>query len=242
MMAAQRDCRTFNNAPAPSGASTMLATIELQTQAAPTASLIVLHGLGASGEDFVPICQAMDLRAVGGLRVVLPQAPDRPVSINGGYRMPAWYDIGLDASGQRVEDERGLRESQRQIEALIAQEIEAGIPASRIVLMGFSQGAAMTLMTGLRHPQRLAGLVALSGYLPLPGTTEAERDAANADLPIFLAHGDADEVVLPARGLASKVELERLGYRPQWQGYSMGHEVCMEEIADIAAFIHRCLA
>ncbi len=220
----------------------MLDTIELQTQAAPAASLIVLHGLGASGEDFVPVCQAMDLRALGGLRVLLPQAPDRPVSINGGYRMPAWYDIGLDAAGQRVEDERGLRESQRQIEALIAQEIERGIPAARIVLMGFSQGAAMTLMTGLRHPQRLAGLVALSGYLPLLERTSAERHAANADVPIFLAHGDADELVPHARGMASKAELERLGYQPQWHSYPMGHELCMEEIADIAGFIRACLA
>lgn len=220
----------------------MLDTIELQTQAEPRASLIVLHGLGASGDDFVPVCQAMDLRSVGGLRVLLPQAPERPVSINGGYRMPAWYDIGLDASGQRVEDERGLRESQRAIEALIAQEVERGIPASRIVLMGFSQGAAMTLMTGLRHARRLAGLVALSGYLPLAGTTEAERHAANADVPLFLAHGDSDEVVLPARGLASKAELEHLGYGVQWHGYSMGHEVCMEEIADVAGFIRQCLA
>ncbi|MEO3715400.1 alpha/beta hydrolase [Roseateles flavus] len=220
----------------------MLDTIELQTQAEPRASLIVLHGLGASGDDFVPVCQAMDLRSVGGLRVLLPQAPDRPVSINGGYRMPAWYDIGLDASGQRVEDERGLRESQREIEALIAQEVERGIPASRIVLMGFSQGAAMTLMTGLRHAQRLAGLVALSGYLPLAGTTEAERHAANADVPLFLAHGDSDEVVPPARGLASRAELERLGFAVQWHGYPMGHEVSMEEIADVAGFIRQCLA
>ncbi len=220
----------------------MLDTIELQTQAEPRASLIVLHGLGASGDDFVPVCQAMDLRSVGGLRVLLPQAPERPVSINGGYRMPAWYDIGLDASGQRVEDERGLRESQREIEALIAQEVERGIPASRIVLMGFSQGAAMTLMTGLRHAQRLAGLVALSGYLPLAGTTEAERHAANADVPLFLAHGDSDEVVLPARGLASRAELERLGFAVQWHGYPMGHEVSMEEIADVAGFIRQCLA
>lgn len=220
----------------------MLDTIELQTQAEPRASLIVLHGLGASGDDFVPVCQAMDLRSVGGLRVLLPQAPERPVSINGGYRMPAWYDIGLDASGQRVEDERGLRESQRAIEALIAQEVERGIPASRILLMGFSQGAAMTLMTGLRHAQRLAGLVALSGYLPLAGTTEAERHAANADVPLFLAHGDSDEVVLPARGLASRAELERLGFAVQWHGYPMGHEVSMEEIADVAGFIRQCLA
>lgn len=220
----------------------MLDTIELQTQAEPRASLIVLHGLGASGDDFVPVCQAMDLRSVGGLRVLLPQAPERPVSINGGYRMPAWYDIGLDASGQRVEDERGLRESQRAIEALIAQEVERGIPASRIVLMGFSQGAAMTLMTGLRHAQRLAGLVALSGYLPLAGTTEAERHVANADVPLFLAHGESDEVVLPARGLASRAELERLGFAVQWHGYPMGHEVSMEEIADVAGFIRQCLA
>ena len=220
----------------------MLDAIELQTPTAPAASLIVLHGLGARGDDFVPVCQAMDLREVGGLRVILPQAPERPVSINGGYRMPAWYDIGLDAAGQRVEDERGLRESQRSIETLIAREVERGIPASRIVLMGFSQGAAMTLMTGLRHPQRLAGLVALSGYLPLATNTASERHAEQMNLPIFLAHGDADEVVLPARGMAAKVALEQLGYQPQWHGYSMGHEVCMDEIHDIAAFIRQCLA
>jgi len=217
-----------------------LDTLELQTPEAPRASLIVLHGLGADGHDFEPVCQALDLRALGGLRFVLPHAPVIPVTINGGYPMRAWYDIRNGALDQR-EDAAGLRQSQAAVEALIAREVERGIPASRIVLMGFSQGCAMTLLTGLRHPQRLAGLVGLSGYLPLLDTTAAEHSAANADVPIFLAHGRQDQVVPIARAQAARAELERLGYAPQWQDYAMGHEVHPEEIQALQDWLLKVL-
>lgn len=214
--------------------------IELQTQATPRASLIVLHGLGADGRDFVPVCQALDLRAVGGLRCVLPNAPEIPVTLNGGYRMPAWYDI-LGTQSDRREDEAGLRASQAAIAALIDRECERGIAPERIVLMGFSQGCAMALMTGLRYPQRLAGIVGLSGYLPLLGSTEAERHSANADTPVWLAHGRQDPVVVMSRGSAGRDELLRLGYPTDWHEYPMQHEVCEQEIADLNAFLIKVL-
>lgn len=213
-----------------------LETLELQTAEAPRASIIVLHGLGADGHDFEPVCQALDLRALGGLRFVLPHAPVIPVTINGGYPMRAWYDI-RDAALDQREDPVGLRRSQAAVEALIAREIARGIPSERIVLMGFSQGCAMTLLTGLRYPQRLAGLVGLSGYLPLLGTTEAERSPANADVPIFLAHGRQDAVVPIARAQAARAELERLGYAPQWRDYAMGHELHPDELAALQAWL-----
>lgn len=213
-----------------------LETLELQTAEAPRASIIVLHGLGADGHDFEPVCQALDLRALGGLRFVLPHAPVIPVTINGGYPMRAWYDI-RDAALDQREDPVGLRRSQAAVEALIAREIARGIPSARIVLMGFSQGCAMTLLTGLRYPQRLAGLVGLSGYLPLLGTTEAERSPANADVPIFLAHGRQDAVVPIARAQAARAELERLGYAPQWRDYAMGHELHPDELAALQAWL-----
>lgn len=214
----------------------LLDCIELQTQTAPRASLIVLHGLGADGRDFVPVCQALDLRPIGGLRCVLPNAPQIPVTLNGGYRMPAWYDI-LGTQLDRREDEAGLRASQAAIAALIDRERERGIAPERIVLMGFSQGCAMALMTGLRYPQRLAAIVGLSGYLPLLGSTAAERHAANASTPILLAHGRQDPVVALERGAAGRDELLRLGYAPEWREYAMQHEVCEQEIADLNAFL-----
>lgn len=222
-----------------------LETLELQTPTEPTASLIVLHGLGADGSDFVPVCEALDMSPLleqgGGLRCVLPNAPVMPVTVNGGYRMPAWYDIRGTAL-DRQEDEAGLRASQQAIEALIAREIARGIPASRIVLMGFSQGCAMALMTGLRYPERLAGIVGLSGYLPLLPSTEAERHPANAGLPIFLAHGLQDPVVPLARAQAARAELERLGHTPEWHEYSMEHSLCNEEIEDLNVWLQRVLA
>ncbi|WP_431100342.1 alpha/beta hydrolase [Roseateles noduli] len=221
-----------------------LETIELQTREAPRFSLLVLHGLGADGNDFVPVVQALDLSpvlALGGLRVVLPSAPEIPVTINGGMRMRAWYDIRHGDLSQR-EDADGLRVSQRLIEDLIArEESEFGIPPERVVLMGFSQGCAMTLMTGLRYPKRLAGLVGLSGYLPMLGTTETERHAANADTPIFLAHGSGDGVVVPARAHASLDELRRLGHDIEWHEYPMAHEVSMDEIQDLQAWLVKTL-
>ena len=209
-----------------------LETLEGATGDNPVASVIVLHGLGADGSDFVPVCEALDLSAVGPVRFVFPHAPVRPVTINGGYRMRAWYDI-LGADLQRREDEAGLRESAQAIAALIDRERERGIAPGRIVLAGFSQGCAMTLMTGLRYPERLAGLVGMSGYLPLAATTAAERSAANRDVPVFLAHGSEDEIVAPTRGQASREALVALGHTVEWHEYPMGHSVCPQEIADL---------
>ena len=223
---------------------------ELATGPTPTASLIVLHGLGADGSDFVPFCRELDFSGVpglgadGGLRFVLPSAPVMPVSLNGGYEMPAWYDIlpvpHSDTSGHngpRREDEATLRRAQGWIDGLVQREVDRGIPSDRIVLMGFSQGCAMTLMAGLRSPHRLAGLIALSGYLPLLDTTEAERHPANQHTPIFMAHGDHDGVVVPTRGAAAREHLRSLGYTVDWHTYPIEHSLCMEEVEDIAAWL-----
>ncbi len=218
-----------------------LDSIEIETDDSPRASMIVLHGLGADGNDFVPICEELELDAVGPMRFVFPHAPTRPVTINGGYVMRAWYDI-LGPDLARREDEAGLRASLVEVEALIAREKARGIPASRIVLAGFSQGCAMTLLTGLRHAERLAGLVGLSGYLPLAATTEAERHAANADVPIFLAHGRADPVIPLARASASRDALQALGHAVEWHEYPMQHSVCPPEISDLNRFLLRVLA
>lgn len=218
-----------------------LECIEMQSTDNPGASLIVLHGLGADGNDFVPIAQELDLSAVGGARFVFPHAPMRPVTMNGGYVMRAWYDIAGTPQA-RVEDEAGLRASQAQIEALIAREVARGMPAQRIVLMGFSQGCAMTLLTGLRHAERLAGLVGLSGYLPLAAHTAAERSAANAGVPIFLAHGRDDPMIALDRATASRDALLALGYDVEWHDYAMPHSVCMDEIVDLNRWLLRVLA
>ena len=218
-----------------------LETRQLETAPNPRATIIVLHGLGADGNDFVPIARELDLAAVGPVRFVFPSAPVQPVTINGGMRMRSWYDI-LGAELDRREDAAGLRASQTLVEALIEAEVARGIPAHRIVLMGFSQGCAMTLLTGLRHPQRLAGLVGLSGYLPLAASTAAERSAANADVPIFLAHGRFDGIVPIDRALATRDALLALGYAPAWHEYPMEHSVCLEEIADLNAWLLQILA
>src|SRR5690554_173517 len=224
------------------GAKNMtLETIEHETGADPRASIIVLHGLGADGNDFVPICDEIDLSAVGPVRYVFPHAPVRPVTINGGQPMRAWFDVLSFERGSN-EDEDGMRASQALIDALIEAEIARGVPASRIVLMGFSQGCAMTLMTGLRYPQRLAGLVALSGYLPLPDTVAAERSGANGDVPVFLAHGTADPVIPFARAEAARDVLTGLGYPVEWHPYNMVHTVTMQELQDIHAFLLKVLA
>ena len=176
------------------------------------------------------------------VRWVFPHAPVRPVTINNGYVMPAWYDIfGFDTQDPR-EDDAGLRQSQALVEALIAREKARGIPARRIVLAGFSQGCAMTLMTGLRHAERLAGLVCLSGYLPLAAQAEAERHESNRDVPIFMAHGTHDPVIAIARARASRDALVRLGHAVEWHEYPMPHSVCAEEIADLEGWLRRALA
>ncbi len=216
-----------------------LPPIQIETGPNPTATVLLMHGLGADGNDFVPICNEMDLSAVGPVRFVFPNAPVMPVTINGGYRMPAWYDI---LGPGQPEDEAGLRRSQTAIEALIANEKARGVPAHRIVVAGFSQGCAMTFMTALRHPERLAGIVGLSGYLPLAGTVAAERHPANQKTPIFQAHGLRDGVIPIARAAASRDALVALGYEVEWHEYPMEHSVCMEEISDLNRYLLRVLA
>ena len=219
--------------------SSPLETLEFATSPTPEAAVIVLHGLGADGNDFVPVAQMLDPGV--GVRYVFPNAPEMPVTINNGYVMRAWYDIREGDLTQR-EDEAGLRRSQQAIDTLIEREITRGIPAHRIVLMGFSQGCAMTLLSGLRQSHRLAGLVGLSGYLPLAATTETERTPANQHTPIFLAHGTEDPVVPLQRAIASREQLQALGYRVDWHQYPMPHSVCPDEVADIDAFLKRVLA
>jgi phospholipase/carboxylesterase len=217
-------------------------TLELHPAGEPAASVIILHGLGADGNDFVPVARELDLSAVGPVRFVFPHSPSRPVTINGGYVMPAWYDIlGLDSHAQR-EDEAGLRASQALVEGLIAKEKARGVAAGRIVVAGFSQGCAMALMTGLRHGERLAGLVGLSGYLPLAARTEAERHAANRDTPIFLAHGTVDPVIPIARARQSRAALAALGHPVEWHEYPMPHSVTPAEIADLNRWLLGILA
>jgi phospholipase/carboxylesterase len=219
----------------------LLDTIEIETAPNPTATVIVLHGLGADGNDFVPIAQELALQDVGPVRFVFPHAPVMPVTINNGYRMRAWYDI-LGAELVKREDEQGLRSSLAAVEALLAREKERGIAANRTVLAGFSQGCAMALLTGLRHKERLAGIVGLSGYLPLAASTAAERSDANALTPIFLGHGTFDNVVPLARGQQSCELLRSLGHDVSWHTYPMAHSVAMEEIQDLNAWLLQVLA
>lgn len=219
----------------------LLEALEAQTGDTPVACIVVLHGLGADGHDFVPIARELDLAAIGPVRYVFPHAPVMPVTINGGQPMRAWYDI-VHSDLARREDEAGLRRSRDQVEALLEREKERGIAASRIVLAGFSQGCAMALLAGLRHRERLAGIVGLSGYLPLAAATAAERTDANALTPIFLAHGVHDNIVPLARGRASYELLKGLGYDVTWREYPMAHSVCMEEIQDLNAWLLKVLA
>ena len=218
-----------------------LETIELHPPAEPQASIIVLHGLGADGTDFLPLADEIDLAAIGPVRWVFPRAPVRPVTINNGMRMRAWYDI-LAADLVRREDEGGLRESAAAVQRLVAREVARGVPARRVVLGGFSQGCAITLLAGLRHAERLAGLVGMSGYLPLAGQTAAEQSTANADVPIFLAHGRHDGVVPLARGAASRDALQALGHDVEWHEYPMEHSVCAEEVDALQRWLLRVLA
>jgi phospholipase/carboxylesterase len=218
-----------------------LQVLEAHTGENPVATVLILHGLGADGRDFVPVAEQLDLSSVGPVRFIFPSAPVMPVTINGGYQMPAWYDI-LGADLTQRQDEAGLRHSQQAIDALIEREKSRGVPSQRIVLAGFSQGCAMTLMTGLRHPDRLAGLLCMSGYLPLAEKTAAERSAANQDVPIFMAHGTRDPVVLLPRATASRDHLLSLGYKVQWHDYAMEHSLCQEEISDMQDWLLKVLA
>ena len=219
----------------------LLETIQIESAPNPTAAVIWLHGLGADGSDFVPIVRELDLSGCPAIRFVFPTAPTMPVTINGGYVMRAWYDI-LEQGLVRREDEAGLRASQLQIDALIEAEKARGISADRIVLAGFSQGCAMTLQTGLRYPEKLAGLMCLSGYLPLRETVPAERSAANQQTPIFMAHGRMDPVVVIERAEKSRDILRDLGYQIEWTEYPMQHSVCAEEVDAIGKWLTQVLA
>ena len=219
--------------------SELLPAIEIETKPKPSHAVIWMHGLGADGNDFVPVVKEMKLPPLG-IRFVFPHAPMRPVTINGGFVMRAWYDIAYQELAFK-EDERGLRESQKLIEDLIARENKRGIPSGRIVLAGFSQGGVLALQTGLRQSKRLAGLMALSAYLPMSPMVEVERDAASNTVPIFMGHGITDNIVPPALGTMSRDSLIKLGYEVEWHQYPMPHSVCAEELADVSAWLKRVL-
>jgi len=209
--------------------------IEIQTGSKPAASIIWLHGLGADGHDFEPIVP--ELKLAKPLRFVFPHAPVRPVTINQGMRMRAWYDILQFGGGP--EDDAGIRASQGLVEELIAKEKKKGLPAEKIVMAGFSQGGAIALQTALRYPERLAGALALSTYLPRAASLQSERSPANQGIPIFMAHGSYDDIIPLRRAEESRKLLEAAGYPVEWHEYPMPHSVCAEEIADMAAFLAR---
>jgi phospholipase/carboxylesterase len=220
--------------------STLLDTIELESAPNPTIAVIWMHGLGADGNDFVPIVKELNLHGCPAIRFIFPHAATMPVTINGGYVMRAWYDIlGTDIA--KREDETGLRHSQKSIEQLIEREKARGIQANRIILAGFSQGCAMALQVGLRYPEKLAGLLCLSGYVPLRDVLVHERHNANHDTPIYLAHGRADSVIPLQRAEQSRDLLLELGYKVEWHEYMMQHSVCEEEIDDISTWLQKVL-
>ena len=218
----------------------LLPCVELETGADPTASIIWLHGLGADGNDFVPIVPELRLPAALPLRFVFPHAPVRPVTINNGVRMRAWYDISAADLNNRA-DLTGVQQSQRQLEALIEREVTRGIAAARIVLAGFSQGGAIALYTGVRHAQRLAGIIALSTYLVAADKLPVDAASVNRSLPVFMGHGSADPIVRFEWGDASRRALEAAGYRVEWHAYRMEHSVCLEEIQAVSAWLQRVL-
>lgn len=224
-----------------------LPAIELESGSQPSHSIIWLHGLGADGEDFVPVAEELELPVA--VRYVFPHAPMRPVTINGGYVMRAWYDILIGAPSAEIaasigkhEDAAGIRASQAEIEKLIAQERQRGIAAKNIFLAGFSQGGAVALYTGLRHQEGLGGIVALSSYLPLAGATAAEAADRARQTPIFMAHGRDDPVIPYHLGRASAEDLLHRGYALEWHEYAMPHSVCTEELRDIEQWLIERLA
>lgn len=217
-----------------------LPAVEIETNPKPIYAIIWLHGLGADGNDFVPIVNELGLLAEKPIRFVFPHAPERPVSINGGYIMRAWYDIFSSDFGCH-QDEQGIRGSQVAITALIEREMQRGILAKNIFLAGFSQGGALALHVGLRHPLPLGGVVALSCYLPLAETFATEASVINAAIPIFMAHGSSDRVIPIAHAIASKEKLRTANYRIEWHEYPMAHSVCGEEIVDISNWLERVM-
>ena len=221
----------------------LLETIEIENAPNPSAAVIWLHGLGADGNDFAPIVPELRLDGAPAIRFVFPHAPMMPVTINNGYVMRAWYDVSFgDLEGNtRRADESGVRASQARVEALVEREIARGIAARNIVLAGFSQGGAIALQTGLRYPQRLAGIMALSTYLPLAESLAKEASAENRDVPIFYVHGTYDPVIPLGMATASREKLLAAGYPVQWHEYPMQHSVCAEEIAAISAWLQGVL-
>lgn len=215
----------------------LLPAIEIETGDNPRHAVIWLHGLGADGSDFEPVVPHLGLDDSPGVRFVFPHAPAIPVTCNGGYVMPAWYDIISLEPNSREVDAAGILKSREALRALIERENRRGIPAERIFLAGFSQGGAVAYTTALTHPEKLAGLIALSTYLPTPQVVRDEATAANRDLPIFAAHGVIDDVVSPVLGLAARDFLTKMGYQTEWHEYPMPHSVCMEEIEDIGAWL-----
>ena len=218
----------------------MLPCIELETAPNPTCSVIWLHGLGADGNDFVPIIPELHLSDNPAIRFIFPSAPSMPVTVNGGYVMPAWYDfVGRNLMDQ--EDAEGIKRSAASIVELIDREVQRGIAYKNIVLAGFSQGCAMALYVGLRLHHQLAGIIALSGYLPLAMSLNLEKHSANQETPIFMAHGTYDPVVVLDRAQASHALLETLGYQIAWNEYPMEHSVNHEELQDISRFLKTVL-
>lgn len=222
--------------------SDLLPAIELETGNHPTHAILWMHGLGADGNDFVPVVDELALPSSPHIRFVFPHAPMRPVSINGGSVMRAWHDYDLAGSTSSFrENMASLRDSQRSIDALIIRESQRGIKSEKIVLAGFSQGGALALQTGLRYPEKLAGIMALSCYLPASQTLAAEAHQANSGIPIFMAHGSIDNIIPMPLALTSKRQLLASGYAVEWHEYLMAHAVCKEEIADIGEWLKRIL-
>jgi len=218
-----------------------LETIELLTADKPTASVIWLHGLGADGHDFEGLVPELKLPEELAIRFIFPHAPNRPITLNNGYVMRGWYDISSLEFGQQ-EDAKGIQQSSQAIAQLIEQEIKRGIASQRILLAGFSQGGAIVLHTALRYPKPLAGLMALSTYLPLKNTLENERHLANKNIPFFMAHGLQDEIVKYQYGIESRKLLEKNNYSVEWHDYTMGHSVCIDEIKDIRDWLLKHLS
>jgi len=217
-----------------------LETVEVEPGATADAAVVLMHGLGADGHDFESLVPELRLPASPPVRFVFPHAPVRPVTINGGYRMRAWYDIVAIDRGA-AEDEGGIRQAAESIGALVRRERDRGIAADRIVLAGFSQGGAMALFTALRWPERLGGVVGLSCYLPLAASLAAEAQPANAAVPVFMAHGTLDPIVPTALGEGSRNLLRSRGYDVEWHTYPMPHSVCAPEVADLRKWLLRVL-
>ncbi len=221
--------------------SDLLPAIEINPARPPRASVIWLHGLGASGHDFEPLIPELGLVDEHDVRFVLPHAPDRPVTINQGYVMPAWYDIvSMEITARQ--DEAGIRVSERLLCQLIERERSQGIPVNRIVLAGFSQGGAIVLHTALRYPERLAGVMALSTYLPLAEQVPGQMVAVQQGLPVFMGHGEQDGIVSLQVAMRSRDALAALGCEVEWHAYAMAHSVCPDEIVDLHNWLVKRLA